>query len=103
MSDAAVRVPGRGEYGNTCTFVSPARATTSSVPAKAALVLCREADDHVAGEVEVGERLEPAQELVDGVAAPHRAQHAVVARLQRNVQVRRHGRRLAQRRDELRR
>jgi hypothetical protein len=35
VSAVAVAVPGRGEYGNTCTFVSPARSTTSSVFANA--------------------------------------------------------------------
>ena len=65
------------------------------------VVLGREADDHVAREVELaGERLEPAQVRVDGVAAPHRAQDAVVAGLERDVQVARDGRRLAQRGDE---
>ena len=34
-SSPAVRVPGRGEYGNTCTFVIPASRTTRSVFANA--------------------------------------------------------------------
>ena len=34
-SSAAVRVPGRGEYGNTCTLVMPGRATALSVLANA--------------------------------------------------------------------
>ena len=68
------------------------------------LVLGREADDHVGRQVELaGERLEPAQVGRGRVAAAHRAQDAVVARLERDVEVPRGGRRLAQRRDELRR
>ena len=95
-------MPGRGEYGKTCTFVSPARSTVASVLRERGLVLGREADDHVARQVELGgERLEPAQVGRGRVAAAHRAQHAVVARLQRHVEMARGGRRLAQRGDEL--
>ena len=66
------------------------------------LVLGREADDDVAREVEVvAQRLEPAEVRGGGVAAAHRAQDAVVARLERHVQVAARGRRLAQRADEL--
>ena len=36
LSAASVFVPGRGEYGKTCTLVMPASATTPSVRAKAA-------------------------------------------------------------------
>ena len=65
------------------------------------VVLGREADDHVARQVELaGERREPPQVGVDRVAAAHRAQHAVVAGLQRHVQVLAHRRRLAERGDE---
>ena len=35
VSAAAVRVPGRGEYGNTCTFEIPSRSTSSRVRANA--------------------------------------------------------------------
>ena len=35
VSSAAVRVPGRGEYGKTCTFVSRAARTVSSVRSNA--------------------------------------------------------------------
>ena len=49
--------PGRGEYGKTCTFVTPASSTTRERPLERALVLGREADDHVGRQVEaVGER-----------------------------------------------
>ena len=65
------------------------------------VVLGREADDHVRGQVELLERLELAQVGRDRVAARHRLQHAVVARLERHVQVRPDDGRLAQRRDEL--
>jgi len=34
-SSAAVTVPGRGEYGKTCTLVRPASATAASVLSKA--------------------------------------------------------------------
>ena len=65
------------------------------------VVLGREADDHVARQVELaGERLEAAEVGVRRVAAAHRAQDAVVAGLERDVQVLRSGRRLAQRGDE---
>src|SRR5947207_11892802 len=37
-SRAAVAVPGRGEYGKTCTFVIPAAAITARVRSKAASV-----------------------------------------------------------------
>ena len=96
---AAVTVPGRGEYGKTCTFVIPARSTTSSVRSKRLLVLAGKADDHVGGEVEVRERLELREELGRRVAPPHRAEHAVVPGLQRNVEMwpRRKGSRAAPR------
>ena len=87
-SAAAVAVPGRGEYGKTCTRESPAASTSASVRSNAALVLGREADDHVARQVELaGERLEPAQVGRSRVAAPHRPQDTVVAGLERHVQV----------------
>src|SRR5215211_4702268 len=62
-----------------------------------------EADDYVRGQVEVVERLELAKVGRDVVAASHRLQNAVVARLQRDVQMLRDSRRLAQRLDQLRR
>ena len=65
------------------------------------VVLRREADDHVGGEVEVAERLELAQVRLDRVAARHRLEDAVVAGLERHVQVRADDRRLAQRGDEV--
>ena len=61
------------------------------------VVLGREADDHVARQVELArDRLEPAEVRVDRVPPAHRVEHAVVARLQRHVEVLAHGRRLAQ-------
>src|ERR1700751_2142306 len=66
-----------------------------------AIVLGGEADDDVAREVEVVERREPSQIGRGRVATAHRAQHAVVAGLQRNVQMTAHGRRLAQGGDEV--
>ena len=60
------------------------------------IVLGREADDHVGGEVEVGQRLQLPQVRVDRVAARHRLQDAVVAGLERDVQVRPDHRRLSQ-------
>ena len=69
---------------------------------KRALVLGREADDHVTRQVElVLERREPAQVGGDGVAASHRAQDTVVAGLERHVQMPADGGRGAQRGDEL--
>jgi hypothetical protein len=65
------------------------------------LVLGWEANDHIAREVELcRQRLEPAEIRVDRVATLHRPQHAVIARLQGDVQVLAHRRRLAQRRYE---
>jgi hypothetical protein len=61
------------------------------------VVLIREADDHVRGEVEIGEPLEAPEIGRRGVAPPHRTEHAVVARLERDVKVARECRRLAER------
>ncbi len=65
------------------------------------LVLGRKADDHVGRQVEVRERLEAPEVGRGRVAATHRAQHTVVARLQRNMQMPGDGRRLPQRNHEL--
>ena len=65
------------------------------------LVLAGEADDHVGGEVEVGERLELRDVLRRRVPPAHRAEDAVVSGLQRHVQMRRRDARLAQRGDEV--
>ena len=53
------------------------------------------------GQVEVGERLEPMEKALDRVAAAHRPQDGVVARLERDVQVATDRRRLAQGGDEV--
>ena len=58
VSAAAVFVPGRGEYGKTWTRVRPGLLDDVERARERALVLAREPDDHVRGEVEVGERLE---------------------------------------------
>ena len=100
-SSAAVAVPGRGEYGKTCTFVTPAAASTRRVRSNACSSSVGKADDHVGGQVEVRERLEAPEVRRGRVAPTHRAQHAVVARLQRHVQVPGDGRRLPQRSHEL--
>ena len=100
-SSPAVAVPGRGEYGKTCTFVRPGALDRGERARERGVVLGREADDHVARQVElVRERLEPAEVGGGRVAASHRAQDAVVAGLERDVEVARGGRRLAQRGDE---
>ncbi len=66
-----------------------------------ALVLGREADDDVARQVELAlKRRQPAEIRRDGITAPHRTEHAVVAGLERDVQVRAHGRCVAQGVDE---
>ena len=65
------------------------------------LVLGRKADDHVGRQVEVRERLESPEVGRGRVAPTHCAQHPVVARLQRNVQVPGDGRCLPQRPHEL--
>ena len=66
-----------------------------------ALVLVGEADDDVARQVElVRERRKATEVCRRGVAAAHRAEHVVVARLQRHVEVAGDGRRLAQRGDQ---
>jgi hypothetical protein len=70
-------------------------------PRERLLVLAREADDHVRREIEVRERLQLGEVLWGGVAAAHRVEHAVVARLERDVQVCRDRFRLTQRGDEL--
>ena len=59
------------------------------------VVLRREADDHVGREVEVLERLDPRTVLPDRVAPAHLPEDGVVTRLQGDVQVTRHDRRLA--------
>jgi hypothetical protein len=64
------------------------------------VVLAGKADDDVGREVELGERLEPRDVLGRRVATLHRAQDAVVARLERDMEMPRRRRRLAQRRDE---
>ena len=65
-------------------------------PRNAASVLGRVAHDDVGGQVHAGNELPRApdggQEPGRRVAAPHRPQHAVVARLHRHVQVARHAR-----------
>ena len=66
------------------------------------LVLRREADDHVARQVELArERRKAPKVRARRIAALHRAQHAVVSGLERHVQVARQRRRLAQRGDEV--
>ena len=50
------RRPGRGEYGKTCTFVIPARSNHVERRVERRLVLAREADDDVGGEIEVAQR-----------------------------------------------
>ena len=65
------------------------------------LVLGGEADDHVRRQVELSRQLlESRQERARRVPAAHRAQNAVVAGLERNVEMLRDGRRLAERGDE---
>ena len=99
---AVARARAAASTGKTCTFVMPGRArrrracarTRRSSSAGKPTITSRR-------QVEVVERLEPAQIRRGRVAARHRAQDAVVARLQRDVQVPRDGRRLAQRGDEL--
>src|SRR3954454_23490422 len=55
-------------------------------PAKGSVVFSRGTGDHVGRQVEIGERLYAAQVRGAVVAPPHRAQHAILAGLQRNVQ-----------------
>ena len=76
----------------------PASRATRTVFSNASSSSVGKADDDVAREVELLlQRREPAEERRRGVAPPHRAQHAVVARLQRHVQVPAHRRRLHER------
>ena len=79
----------------------PRRRYGTQRPGERALVLGGEADDHVGREVEVVETLDPLAELPDRVAAPHRAEDGVVAGLERDVEMRRHVRRLAHGGDQL--
>src|SRR4051812_39289735 len=60
----------------------------------------RKADDRVGRQVEVRERLEAAQVRLRRIAPRHVPEHAVVARLQRHVQMRADRRRFVQRRNE---
>ena len=101
VSAAAVAVPGPRRVREDVDLRDAGRLDHRQRAAKRALVLGGEADDHVGRQVEVAERLEPPQVRGGVVAAAHRAQHAVVAGLQRHVQVARDRRRLAQRGDEL--
>ena len=101
-SSAAVRVPGRGEYGKTCTFVSPAARTTSSVRSNARSSSAGKPTIASLVRLKSLEPLEPAQVRRGRVAPAHRPQDAVVARLERHVQMPRDRRRLAQRCDQLR-
>ena len=87
VSAAAVTVPGRGEYGKTCTFVIPAARTTVERALEGCVVLAGKPDDHVGREIEARERLDLGEVLRDRVPPSHRPQHAVVARLERDVQV----------------
>ena len=101
VSAAAVAVPGRGEYGNACTCVIPRARTTSRVRANAASSSPGKPTMTSAVRLKSRERLELREVLRRRVAAAHRAEHAVVARLQRDVEMERRGRRLAERRDEV--
>ena len=87
VSRAAVVVPGRGEYGKTCTFVIRASRTTSSVRRNAASSSPGKPTITSVVRLKSRERFEPAAEGLDAVAASHRAEHAVVAGLERHVQV----------------
>ena len=98
----AVTVPGPRRVREDVHLGEPGALDGRERALERGVVLGREADDHVAREVELaGERLEPAQVRRGRVAAAHRAQDAVVAGLERHVQVPADGRRLAQRGDEL--
>ena len=77
------------------------RVDAIECPLERLFVLAREADDHVAREIEVGERSESAQKRGRVVAPAHCPQDAVVARLQRDVEVLPDDRRLAQSLDEV--
>ena len=79
----------------------PGRAYRLDRPLERGPVLGREAYDHVGRQVEVREPLDRAQVPVDRVAPAHRAQHVVVARLERHVQVRPDRRRLAECRNQV--
>ena len=101
-SSCAVAVPGRGEYGKTCTFVSPAARTVASVFANARSSSAGKPT--ITSLVRLNSSWSGASRrryVATRVAAAHRAEHAVVAGLERHVQVPADGRRLAQRGDEL--
>jgi hypothetical protein len=65
------------------------------------LVLGREPDDDISRQVEIGEGFEAPEVGRGRVPASHDAQHAIIARLQRHVQVPGDGRSLPQRAHEL--
>src|SRR4029450_13119901 len=75
----------------------PSLANDAQRVREGALVLGRKADDHVRGEIEVLECREAPQIGLGRVAASHRAQHTVVAGLERDVQMTRNIRSLAKR------
>ena len=93
--------PGLGEYGKTCTFVTPASASTRRVEANAASSSAGKPTITSAVRLKSPSGASPAQVGRRRVPATHRAQHAIVPRLKRNVEVAGDGRRLAQRPDEL--
>ena len=66
-STVQVAVPGRGEYGNTCTFVTPVPLDQLERPVERGVVLPRKAHDHVGRQVESLGQLDPASEELRAV------------------------------------
>src|SRR5919204_6657108 len=83
------------DLGDPCRLEHPDR------PPEGEIVLARKPDDHVGRQVEVFESLQPAQVGRARVPARHCPEDAVVARLERHMQVTREGWRLPKRCHEL--
>ena len=79
--------PGRGEYGKTWRRVSPARSTTPSVRAKAPSSSPGKPTMTSAVRLKSASGSSFCDVLRRRVPAPHRAEDAVVARLQRDVEM----------------
>ena len=100
----AAGVPGRGEYLKLNAWAKPTSRTRASVASKVGLGLAGMADDEVGRQREVRPRraqpFDQAQVVGRGVPAVHRRQHAVGARLHRQVQERHQHRQVAMRGDQ---
>src|SRR5215210_3071286 len=79
--------PGPRRVGEDVDLRDPRASNDVERPLERGLAFGREADDDVRSQVEVAEARKATEVRLGGVAATHRAQDAVVARLQRHVEV----------------